>query len=170
MPPLMYSRGMPNSIGGCRDSGIICPGTSARTLRLGSQQVKGQAVAPDYKQTDRRRGAILGLAIGDALGAAVEFQPAGSFPEVTGFHAGGPHGLEPGEWTDDTSMALALADSIADVGWDVTDQARRYVSVTTPIRRAPSAASLPVPGLVSRESRPNGGTISPGKTRSSRTC
>ncbi len=92
---------MPNSIGGCRDSGIICPGRSARTLRLGSQQVKGQAVALAHKQTDRRRGAILGLAIGDALGAAVEFQPAGSFPEVTGFRAGGPHGLEPGEWTDD---------------------------------------------------------------------
>jgi ADP-ribosyl-[dinitrogen reductase] hydrolase len=54
-------------------------------------------VALDHKQTDRRRGAILDLAIGDALGAAVEFQPAGSLPEVTGFRAGGPHGLEPGE-------------------------------------------------------------------------
>ena len=61
---------------------------SARTLRQGSQQEKGQAVALDHRQTDRRRGAILGLAIGDALGAAVEFQPAGSFPEVTGFCAG----------------------------------------------------------------------------------
>jgi len=88
----------------------------------------GKAVALDHKQTDRSRGAMLGLAIGDALGAAVEFQPAGSFPEVAGFRAGGPHGLEPGEWTDDTSMALALADSITAVGWDVADQANRYVS------------------------------------------
>jgi ADP-ribosylglycohydrolase len=71
---------------------------------------------------------MLGLAIGDALGAAVEFEVPGSFPEVTGFRAGGPHGLEPGEWTDDTSMALALADSIAEVGWDLSDQANRYVS------------------------------------------
>jgi ADP-ribosylglycohydrolase len=82
----------------------------------------------DSSFTDRRRGAILGLAIGDALGAAVEFQPPGTFPEVTGFRAGGPHGLAPGEWTDDTSMALALADSITEVGWDLNDQARRYDS------------------------------------------
>ena len=85
-------------------------------------------MALDQEQTDRRRGAMLGLAIGDALGAAVEFQSPGSFAEVTGFRAGGPHGLEPGEWTDDTSMALALADSIADVGWDLTDQAQRYLN------------------------------------------
>jgi ADP-ribosylglycohydrolase len=77
---------------------------------------------------DRQRGAILGLAIGDALGAAVEFEPAGSFPPVTGLRGGGPHSLEPGEWTDDTSMALALADSIAEVGWDLDDQAERYVA------------------------------------------
>jgi ADP-ribosyl-[dinitrogen reductase] hydrolase len=76
---------------------------------------------------DRRRGALLGLAIGDALGAAVEFSPPGSFEPVTGFRAGGPHGLEAGEWTDDTSMALALAASIAEVGWDLNDQSRRYV-------------------------------------------
>jgi ADP-ribosylglycohydrolase len=82
-------------------------------------------VALDRNLIDRRRGAILGLAIGDALGAAVEFQPAGSFPEVSGFRAGGPHGLEPGEWTDDTSMALPLAASIAEVGWDLNDQAQR---------------------------------------------
>src|SRR5271167_2608997 len=76
----------------------------------------------------RRRGAILGLAVGDALGAAVEFQPPGSFAEVTDYRAGGPHGLGPGEWTDDTSMALALADSIANFGWDLDDQAQRYLA------------------------------------------
>jgi len=54
---------------------------------------------------DRRRGALLGLAIGDALGAAVEFRAPGSFKPVTGYRDGGPHGLAPGEWTDDTSMA-----------------------------------------------------------------
>jgi ADP-ribosylglycohydrolase len=61
---------------------------------------------------DRQRGALIGLAVGDALGAAVEFKSPGSFSPVTGYQAGGPHGLNPGEWTDDTSMALALADSI----------------------------------------------------------
>lgn len=76
---------------------------------------------------DRKRGMLLGLAIGDALGAAVEFRAPGTFDPVTRYRGGGPHGLEPGEWTDDTSMALALADSISLVGWDLNDQARRYV-------------------------------------------
>ena len=77
---------------------------------------------------DRRRGLLLGLAIGDAMGASVEFSAPGTFVEVTGYRAGGPHGLEAGEWTDDTSMALALADSISDAGWDLNDQAERYVA------------------------------------------
>jgi ADP-ribosyl-[dinitrogen reductase] hydrolase len=77
---------------------------------------------------DRQRGALIGLAVGDALGAAVEFMSPGSFPKVTSFRGGGPHGLAPGEWTDDSSMALALADSIANVGWDINDQAQRYVA------------------------------------------
>ena len=57
-------------------------------------------------------GALIGLAVGDALGAAVEFRSPGSLAaSVTGYRGGGPHGLQPGEWTDDTGMALALADS-----------------------------------------------------------
>jgi ADP-ribosylglycohydrolase len=76
---------------------------------------------------DRYRGALIGLAVGDALGAAVEFQSPGCFVPVTGYRSGGPHGLNAGEWTDDTSMALALANSIASVGWDLNDQASRYV-------------------------------------------
>ncbi|MDX1448714.1 MAG: ADP-ribosylglycohydrolase family protein [Acidimicrobiia bacterium] len=78
--------------------------------------------------TDRAVGCLLGLAVGDALGAAVEFQPPGTFPPVTGMRDGGPHGLAAGEWTDDTAMALALADSILTVGWDPADQARRYLA------------------------------------------
>jgi ADP-ribosyl-[dinitrogen reductase] hydrolase len=77
---------------------------------------------------DRQRGTLLGLAIGDAMGAAVEFMDPNSFPPVTGFRSGGPHGLAAGEWTDDTSMALALADSIASAGWDLNDQTCRYLA------------------------------------------
>jgi ADP-ribosyl-[dinitrogen reductase] hydrolase len=77
---------------------------------------------------ENRQGALLGLAVGDALGAAVEFLPPGGFPQVIGYRGGGPHGLASGEWTDDSSMALALADSVASVGWDLNDQARRYVA------------------------------------------
>jgi ADP-ribosylglycohydrolase len=78
--------------------------------------------------TDRQRGCLIGLAVGDALGAAVEFELPGEFLELTGYRGGGPHGLKPGEWTDDTSMALALADSIGSAGWDLDDQLRRYLT------------------------------------------
>lgn len=74
---------------------------------------------------NRRRGALIGLAVGDALGQPVEFMQPGSFRPVTGYRAGGPHHLNAGDWTDDTSMALALADSLKH-GWDLNDQARRY--------------------------------------------
>lgn len=85
------------------------------------------AGSSDVPTRDRRRGALMGLAVGDALGAAVEFRAPGTFPPVVGYRDGGPHGLDPGEWTDDTSMALALADSLALSGWDLDDQAARYL-------------------------------------------
>lgn len=56
---------------------------------------------------DRRRGTLIGLAVGDEFGAAVEFKSPGSFKPVTGYRSSGLHGLEAGERTDDTSMALA---------------------------------------------------------------
>jgi ADP-ribosyl-[dinitrogen reductase] hydrolase len=74
---------------------------------------------------DRRRGTFYGLAIGDALGAAVEFQYPGEFEPVTGYRDGGPHNLKAGEWTDDTSMALALADSLAS-GQGLRGELERY--------------------------------------------
>lgn len=76
---------------------------------------------------NRQRGMLFGLAVGDALGAAVEFQAPGSFELVSDFRAGGPHGLAPGEWTDDTSMALALASSLS-AGWSLNDQAQCYLA------------------------------------------
>jgi ADP-ribosyl-[dinitrogen reductase] hydrolase len=42
---------------------------------------------------DRTRGALIGLAVGDAVGTAVEFKPPGTFPEVTDLTGGGPFGL-----------------------------------------------------------------------------
>ncbi|MDP6722377.1 MAG: ADP-ribosylglycohydrolase family protein, partial [Pirellulaceae bacterium] len=78
------------------------------------------------KISDQQRGTLIGLAVGDALGAAVEFMAPCTFEPVTDYRVGGPHGLEPGEWTDDTSMALALADSMGQLGWNLDDQARRY--------------------------------------------
>ena len=82
-------------------------------------------IEPDL---DRCRGALLGLAIGDALGATVEFMPPGTFEPMIEILGGGPHGLMPGEWTDDTSMALCLAESLIECeGFNAEDQLDRYV-------------------------------------------
>lgn len=76
---------------------------------------------------ERFRGCLLGLAVGDALGTAVEFSPRGSFPPVEDILGGGPFRLRPGEWTDDTSMALCLACSLVETGrFDPLDQMERY--------------------------------------------
>ena len=78
---------------------------------------------------DRARGALLGLACGDAVGTTVEFSPRGSFAPVTDMVGGGPFSLRPGQWTDDTSMALCLADSlIACQGFGARDQMNRYLN------------------------------------------
>ena len=76
----------------------------------------------------RFRGSLLGLAVGDALGAPVEFEPRGSFQPITGLRGGGPFNLKAGDWTDDTSLALCLAESLIEKkGFDARDQAERYV-------------------------------------------
>ncbi len=75
----------------------------------------------------RYRGSILGLATGDAIGTTVEFQPPGSFQPVTDMIGGGVFQLEPGQWTDDTSMALCLAESLIQCqGFNLVDQLTRY--------------------------------------------
>lgn len=77
---------------------------------------------------NRYRGSLLGLAIGDALGAPIEFRPPGTFDPIDTFRGGGTHGLNPGEWTDDTSLALCLAESLIEQkGFDPKDQMNRYV-------------------------------------------
>jgi ADP-ribosyl-[dinitrogen reductase] hydrolase len=79
------------------------------------------------KMKDRFRGGMLGLAAGDALGTTIEFHPPGTFEPVTDMVGGGPFRLKPGEWTDDTSMALCLADSLIEMrGFDSRDQMERY--------------------------------------------
>ena len=78
---------------------------------------------------DRAVGALVGLAVGDAVGTTLEFKRPGSFTPIDDMVGGGPFDLEPGQWTDDTSMAMCLAESILDVGdLDPADQLRRYVS------------------------------------------
>ncbi|MCI0396571.1 MAG: ADP-ribosylglycohydrolase family protein [Chloroflexi bacterium] len=77
---------------------------------------------------ERYRGALLGLAAGDAVGTTLEFRPPGTFTPIADMVGGGPFHLEPGQWTDDTSMALCLAESlVACGGFDPADQMRRYL-------------------------------------------
>jgi ADP-ribosyl-[dinitrogen reductase] hydrolase len=76
---------------------------------------------------DRFRGCLLGLAVGDAVGTTVEFRSRGSFEPLTDMVGGGPFRLRPGQWTDDTSMALCLATSLVSKnGFDPADQMDRY--------------------------------------------
>lgn len=77
---------------------------------------------------ERYRGCLLGLASGDAVGTTLEFRPPGSFTPIADMVGGGPFGLKPGQWTDDTSMGLCLAESLIEMrGFDPIDQLQRYV-------------------------------------------
>lgn len=77
---------------------------------------------------ERFRGALLGLASGDALGTTLEFRVPGSFEPIDDMVGGGPFNLAPGQWTDDTSLALCLAESLIEKqGFDLVDQLERYL-------------------------------------------
>jgi ADP-ribosylglycohydrolase len=73
-------------------------------------------------RTARAIGAVVGAAVGDALGAPFEFGPAGVFsvryplgePQPDEMRGGG--GWDPGEATDDTQMAVLVADSLLERG------------------------------------------------------
>ncbi|HTN15595.1 MAG TPA: ADP-ribosylglycohydrolase family protein [Sphingomonadaceae bacterium] len=113
-----------------------------RQVRPGAIETQGQMdyvlsfqhvplAAPDTSLDairNRAMGAMLGLAVGDALGTTLEFRPRDSYPRLMDMVGGGPFGLEPGVWTDDTSMALALAESLAACGsLDETELMQRFV-------------------------------------------
>ena len=80
------------------------------------------------KVLDIFRGSILRLAVGDAMGAPFEFKRPGSFEPATGMVSDGTWGLDAGQWTDDTSLALCLAESLVETrSFDLSDLLRRYV-------------------------------------------
>ena len=71
---------------------------------------------------DRARGAVLGSAAGDALGAAYEFGTRAVGPDGPEMLGGGLGDFEPGEWTDDTTMAWCVLDVAASYD-DLRDEA-----------------------------------------------
>ena len=99
-------------------------------------------------EQDRFRGCLLGLAAGDALGTTLEFKRPGTFEPIGDMVGGGPFGLQAGQWTDDTSMALCLATSLIECGgFDAADQMQRYVPggtrATWPPRDPASTSGTP---------------------------
>ncbi len=77
---------------------------------------------------DRYRGSLMGLAVGDAVGTTLEFRSPGTFEPIDDMVGGGPFHLKPGQWTDDTSLALCLAESLIHCRcFDAKDQLQRYV-------------------------------------------
>src|SRR6516164_3457669 len=72
-------------------------------------------------QLDRACGVLLSTAAGDSLGAAYEFGPPRGPELEVAMVGGGAFGWQPGEWTDDTSMAIAIAE-VAATGADLRDE------------------------------------------------
>jgi ADP-ribosylglycohydrolase len=99
------------------------PGSPAPSDPMESQDVLDAA----RTLRERFQGALVGLAVGDALAAHTQFRKPGSFAPVGDLLGGGPFDLPRGAWTDDTAMALLLAESLLECGgFDGLDQVQRY--------------------------------------------
>ena len=85
--------------------------------------------------TEQARAALLGLAVGDALGVPVEFAPRAARRQdpVTGMRAYGTHHQPAGTWSDDSSLTFCLAETLArpnglKASPDLADFARRSIN------------------------------------------
>ena len=109
------------------------PGAGGPSVAAGPAAEEPEVAEADWPALDaaaardRARGCLLGLAVGDAVGTAVEFKARDSFSDLTDMVGGGPFNLAPGQWTDDTTMALCLAESlIAEGSIDQIDLMERF--------------------------------------------
>lgn len=98
----------------------------AQALALGTARAESAAES-------RALGTMYGMAVGDAIGARVEFEPVDyGARTLTGMGTGraGAFGLAPGQWTDDTAMGLCVADSLLACGGvpDVHDMMHRFLA------------------------------------------
>jgi ADP-ribosylglycohydrolase len=100
------------------------------TIEAGDEllaDLQGDSLARARQLRERFQGALLGLAVGDALAAATQFRKPGSFAPIADLVGGGPFDLPRGAWTDDTAMTLCLAESLLEcAGFDAQDQVQRY--------------------------------------------
>jgi len=102
----------------------VLQGTRYRRVRERENETGSRPARPRIEPA----GCLLGLAVGDAIGTTLEFRSRDTYAPLTDTIGGGPFNLAPGEWTDDTSMALCLADSLIQNGdLDETDLMRRFM-------------------------------------------
>jgi ADP-ribosyl-[dinitrogen reductase] hydrolase len=102
-------------------AGVLLPAAEADPL------LEPAALAAARGLRGRFLGALLGLALGDAVAAATQFKRPGRFAAVGDLIGGGPFDLPRGAWSDDTAMALCLAESLLErAGFDARDQLERY--------------------------------------------
>lgn len=108
--------------------GAIETSTQAEYVRRLKEVSEQQPSTSADSIRDRARGALVGLAVGDAVGTTLEFKNRDACPLLTDMIGGGPFHLQAGQWTDDTAMALALADSlVSDGDLSEEDLMRRFV-------------------------------------------
>ena len=109
-------------------------------------------------------GVLVGLAAGDALGAGYEFAPA--FDGSVEMKGGGPFNWEVGEWTDDTQMAICIAENLAEGGLNLVSLGDRFIEWSTEctdignqtravLSRATSGADLPDIAAAHHEASPH---------------
>ena len=106
-------------IGGVLLLGLTVQNVQQRRARMAGE--RSRAVS------DRVTGAVLGSAAGDALGAGYEFTNPGPDREIA-MEGGGAFGWAPGEWTDDTQMAVAILDVIATGSSDLDAIASNFLA------------------------------------------
>jgi ADP-ribosylglycohydrolase len=100
---------------------------SSQTLDEANPLLESDALSAASHLRGRFLGALLGLAVGDAVAAATQYRRPGTFAPLGDMLGGGPFDLPRGGWSDDTAMALCLADSLLECnGFDARDQVERY--------------------------------------------
>lgn len=76
---------------------------------------------------DRQKGSFFGLIIGDAMGAPYEFKESQTFEVTKEYNRGGWLSVKKGEWTDDSTMALCVSESLIEKKLnDIEDQVEKY--------------------------------------------
>lgn len=96
-------------------------------MKLSTKETKEiRHLVGEERAQESLKGLFYGLFVGDALGTTLEFKDRDTYEHLTGMVGGGPFRLQPGEWTDDSSMALALADTLINHGMDKIELLKNF--------------------------------------------